>query len=321
MTTLIRAITRMQDADDTTAPAAADADTGKVWAWNHATGKFVPVLRADVSGIADDVVPCVVGGMAVASILHARPATVDHRWVRMYLHGISSANGHLAFAASDGHLRAPLADVDRFVQIANAGITLRLRTENLGNEGSVQFATTSNHPIGFLFVHNGFSGKYFAHEYNHNIQPNDGFNANAHGNLLYKSAPNGEGRMGIGTTTVQDARVTIWRGTRALNIGLTAQSSTAQRLVGGIAATMPTATDASRTGRVAHSVSDWAAGREYLRGEATGSAVAIGFLGADAVPRQAAIPAPVGGTTEDTEARQAIDSIISALTAYGLLAA
>lgn len=37
------------------------------------------------------------------------------------------------------------------------------------------------------------------------------------------------------------------------------------------------------------------------------------------VERQAAIASPTGGTTADTEAREAIDAIIAALVAYGLV--
>lgn len=36
-------------------------------------------------------------------------------------------------------------------------------------------------------------------------------------------------------------------------------------------------------------------------------------------PRQAGIASPTGGTTEDVEARTAIDSILAALRAHGLI--
>lgn len=54
-------------------------------------------------------------------------------------------------------------------------------------------------------------------------------------------------------------------------------------------ATWATSTDASRKARARHLVYDTAA-REYLRGEASGSAPMIGFLGASAVVRQSGLP-------------------------------
>jgi hypothetical protein len=64
------------------------------------------------------------------------------------------------------------------------------------------------------------------------------------------------------------------------------RSSTSDRLAADLTTTLPTATDASRTSRTIWSMTDFAATREVMRAEATGSAAALGFLGATAVARQ-----------------------------------
>lgn len=46
----------------------------------------------------------------------------------------------------------------------------------------------------------------------------------------------------------------------------------------------------------------------------------VAFFGATPVVRQASIPDPSGGATQDTEARTAINSILDVLDAYGLTA-
>lgn len=72
------------------------------------------------------------------------------------------------------------------------------------------------------------------------------------------------------------------------------------------------ATHASRTERVQHFVNDAGGAREYIRGEASGSAPMIGFLGAAAVIRQA-----LGAWAGLTDA-QKLDALRDALTNLGL---
>jgi|GEM_PF-6500417 len=81
-----------------------------------------------------------------------------------------------------------------------------------------------------------------------------------------------------------------------------------------------TATHASRAADLVGYVSDYNAEREGWRIRATGTAAAIGFLGAAPSPQLAHIADPSGGSTVDTEARAAINSILSALETFGFLA-
>jgi hypothetical protein len=79
-------------------------------------------------------------------------------------------------------------------------------------------------------------------------------------------------------------------GTAAAGFGTTIlynlqSSTTAGRSAADVTITWATATDASRKARVVHNVYDTAA-REFLRGEASGTAAMIGFLGAAAVAAQ-----------------------------------
>lgn len=54
------------------------------------------------------------------------------------------------------------------------------------------------------------------------------------------------------------------------------------------------------------------------RVRATGSAPAIGFLGATPSARQSHVADPSGGATVDAEARTAINSILATLETFGL---
>lgn len=96
-------------------------------------------------------------------------------------------------------------------------------------------------------------------------------------------------------------------------------STTENRDAARIAAVWETATDASRKADLVLSAYDTAE-REFLRGRGNGSAAAIGFLGATPAVRQSHIADPSGGTTEDAEARAAINSILSVLETFGLVA-
>ncbi len=67
-------------------------------------------------------------------------------------------------------------------------------------------------------------------------------------------------------------------------------------------------------------------GRNIMVGTTTGSKYGtettqkIGFLGKTPVSRQATISDPSGGTTQDAEARTAINSLIDVLQAFGFIA-
>lgn len=97
-------------------------------------------------------------------------------------------------------------------------------------------------------------------------------------------------------------------------------STTAAQNAARLAWLWQTATHASRAADVVMYASDYAAEREIWRGRATGSAAAIGFLGATPSPRLSHIADPSGGSTVDAEARAAIGSILTALETFGLVA-
>lgn len=67
-------------------------------------------------------------------------------------------------------------------------------------------------------------------------------------------------------------------------------------------------------------------GRNIIVGTATGTMFGtettqkIGFLGKTPVVRQATISDPTGGTTQDAEARAAINTLIDRLQAFGFIA-
>jgi hypothetical protein len=87
-------------------------------------------------------------------------------------------------------------------------------------------------------------------------------------------------------------------------------STTASRNAADLTTTWATATDASRKARAVLSVYDTAA-REVLRGEASGSAPMIGFLGASAVTRQS--------ITGDRQGNAALASLLTGLASEGLI--
>lgn len=88
-------------------------------------------------------------------------------------------------------------------------------------------------------------------------------------------------------------------------------TTTANRAAGTIQVVWATATDASRKSRMVLIVNDNASSREVLRGEASGSAAMIGFLGAAAVARQT-VTGSRGGNA-------ALASLLTALANEGLI--
>lgn len=114
-------------------------------------------------------------------------------------------------------------------------------------------------------------------------------------------------------------------GTAAANFGagikMTLESSTtAGQDAARIVAQWQTATHASRAADLILYASDYGAEREGVRVRANGTAVAVGFLGATPAVRQTHIADPSGGGTQDAEARTAINSILSVLETFGLVA-
>jgi len=80
------------------------------------------------------------------------------------------------------------------------------------------------------------------------------------------------------------------------------------------------ASNASYKARHALEVSDFNESREVLRCEADGTQAKIGFLGVNAAAQQSHIADPSGGSTVDSEARTAINSILSVLETFGFTA-
>lgn len=89
-------------------------------------------------------------------------------------------------------------------------------------------------------------------------------------------------------------------------------STTADRLALSITPTLPTATDASRTSRTVFSMTDFAATREVMRLEATGTAAAFSVFGVTAAPQQTGGAATAGvtyGATEQTMLQKVYDGM------------
>lgn len=95
------------------------------------------------------------------------------------------------------------------------------------------------------------------------------------------------------------------------DLGMWRASSVQSRQAALIQASLPVATDASRTGRAVFSVVDFNAAREALRLEANGTAALIGFLGASAVARQV--------VTGSRGANAALASLLTGLATLGLI--
>lgn len=161
--------------------------------------------------------------------------------------------------------------------------------------------------------------------------------------LVVRASGNG-GNVGIGGVTTPSAQLHVLvsdfitnavtdiailahiaAGTAAAGFGaglkFTLKSSTtndqdAARLV----ASWSTATHASRAADLIGYASDYGGEREIWRGRASGTAAQFAVLGATPVSRQAHIADPSGGSTVDTEARTAINSILAALESFGFLA-
>ncbi len=97
-----------------------------------------------------------------------------------------------------------------------------------------------------------------------------------------------------------------------VSLGWRAKSDTTNsRIVGQVLAQWAVATDASRTGRLRWFATDATADREFMRGEASGSAAMIGFLGAAATVRTA-ITGSRGGNA-------ALAALLTELAAKGLI--
>jgi len=97
-------------------------------------------------------------------------------------------------------------------------------------------------------------------------------------------------------------------------------STTANQNAARLRAIWNDATHASRKSDLVLSAFDASAEREGLRIRGTGSAAAIGLLGATPAVRQAHVADPSGGATVDAEARTAINAILATLETFGLQA-
>lgn len=106
-----------------------------------------------------------------------------------------------------------------------------------------------------------------------------------------------------------------------LLLRLMAEDSTTPSMdLGAIKAGWDVATHASRAASVEIQAADSTGQRTGVKVSADGSQVKLGLLGATPVARQSHIADPSGGGTIDTQARTAINSILDALEAFGLLA-
>jgi hypothetical protein len=124
------------------------------------------------------------------------------------------------------------------------------------------------------------------------------------------------------TTTLNLVHVTS--GTAAAGLGYDihtwGDTTTSNRQLATIRSTWIVATDASRTARLRFFVYDATTARQAITLESSGTQALIGLYGATAVAQAAAITAPTGGTTIDTQARTAISSIITAIKNIGITA-
>jgi hypothetical protein len=113
------------------------------------------------------------------------------------------------------------------------------------------------------------------------------------------------GAVGIGITT-PTSLLDLYGGT----LTLSNTSTVTQRAQADLVPSWVVSTDASRTARAVLNVYDTAA-REIMRGEASGTAAMVGFLGAAAVVRQT--------VTGSKGANAALTSLLAALAALGLI--
>lgn len=121
-----------------------------------------------------------------------------------------------------------------------------------------------------------------------------------------------------GHGTLCDATLGSGASYQALNVKgsqlLVGQSSVQERPQALIAPSWVVSTDATRTSRLSFSAYDATAGREFLRGEADGTAPRIGFLGANAALRQT-LPA---AATDATTTQALANALRTALITFGL---
>jgi hypothetical protein len=102
-------------------------------------------------------------------------------------------------------------------------------------------------------------------------------------------------------------------------IALALEHDGAENIVAGrLAAAWASAAAGSYTGELVGLASDASGEREGWRVRATGSAPAIGFLGATPAARKTHVADPSGGSTVDAEARTAINAILATLETFGL---
>ena len=132
-------------------------------------------------------------------------------------------------------------------------------------------------------------------------------------------------RYDAGTNAVGTALVLGYNSTAApaagfgTGVGITLKTSTTvDRDAGSLTWEWATATEGAQKARVKLVSFDTAA-REILRGEASGAAPMIGFLGGAAVVRQAGASAAGIAAITDANAKAAITALQAALAAYGLV--
>lgn len=105
------------------------------------------------------------------------------------------------------------------------------------------------------------------------------------------------------------------------DLTLSRRTSTTTRQQVSLRSSFPVSTDATRQARGTLSAYDYNAEREAMRFEADGTEAKIGFLGADAAPRQAHIAdVPTEGSATAADNAAAINSILSVLEAFGFTA-
>lgn len=326
MSVAIRAITRIVDADD--APSLGAGQSGYALTWNNATGAFVATALFSGGLLAT--------GATTGATSQAQTFTngiIGPSWKPA-----SDSTTALQMQQADGTAVLTVDTTNKRVGIGTAPSTAKLdvyTTESAatffaGSSGASIFklySTGTDNPtlqfgisgVGtspFGFIQAADDGSYRPIIMNQTygnvgigLSDPDSvlhvstpfFAADAVGQLMTLSARYGTAASaGFGSSILWELK----------------SSTTADQSAAMLKVLWYEATHASRKADLVASAYDTAE-REGLRIRGNGSAAAIGFLGATPQARIAHVANPSGGATVDTEARSAINSILSTLELFG----